>query len=68
MTAMSEYICPHCRNPIYDEDALSCHFCGEGLNRSGSGFLGKLRYQNPRIVWYMLAGLVALSVFLLFVR
>lgn len=68
MPAMREYICPHCHNPIYDVDALSCHFCGESLNRSSAGFLGKLRYQNPRIVWYVLAGLVALSVLLLFVR
>lgn len=68
MPAMSEYICPHCHNPIYDEDALSCHFCGESLNRAGSGFLGKMRYQNPRIVWYVLAAGVLLAVLAFFIR
>jgi len=30
---MAEYICPHCKNPIYDDEALLCMFCGESLNR-----------------------------------
>ena len=28
---MEEYTCPNCKNPIYDEDALLCHFCGEEM-------------------------------------
>ncbi len=39
---MSERICPHCKNPITDEDALLCHFCGESLGRRSSGVMGKL--------------------------
>ncbi|MBF0619808.1 MAG: hypothetical protein HQL19_06535 [Candidatus Omnitrophica bacterium] len=40
---MSEIICPQCKNPIYDEEALSCHFCGHSLNQRSSGLLGKMR-------------------------
>ncbi len=40
---MSERICPHCKNPIYDDDALSCHFCGESLGNYSSGGLGMMR-------------------------
>ena len=32
---MSEYICPHCKKPIYDDEALLCLYCGESLNRPG---------------------------------
>lgn len=28
-----EYRCPHCKNPIYDDEALLCLFCGESLGR-----------------------------------
>ncbi len=28
-------ICPHCKNPINDEEALLCLYCGESLNRRG---------------------------------
>ncbi|MFH0753297.1 MAG: hypothetical protein V2A70_01880 [Candidatus Omnitrophota bacterium] len=41
---MREIICPHCHNPVYDEDALLCHFCGESLERvAQGGVLGKMR-------------------------
>jgi hypothetical protein len=43
---MSEYICPNCKKPIYDPDALLCHFCGGSLGRAGKGFLGRVRYSN----------------------
>ncbi|MBI5415218.1 MAG: hypothetical protein HZA29_00215 [Candidatus Omnitrophica bacterium] len=52
---MEGHICPHCRNPIFDEDALLCHFCGESLQRAGKGFLGRIRYGNNRVLWYFLA-------------
>lgn len=49
---MSEaYSCPHCKNPIYDEEALLCHFCGESLSRASEGFLGKVRYSNQKVIW-----------------
>ncbi|MCK9594550.1 MAG: hypothetical protein PHH68_04835 [Candidatus Omnitrophica bacterium] len=35
---MAEYICPHCRKPVYDDEALLCLYCGESLNR-GKFFL-----------------------------
>ncbi len=40
---MSEYMCPHCKKPIYDDEALSCLFCGESLER-GIGVFGKIKY------------------------
>ncbi|MDD5108023.1 MAG: hypothetical protein PHC29_00715 [Candidatus Omnitrophica bacterium] len=46
---MAEYICPHCKKPVYDDEALLCLFCGESLNRN-IGFMGKLRYPKPRII------------------
>ncbi|MBP9853389.1 MAG: hypothetical protein KBD53_00810 [Candidatus Omnitrophica bacterium] len=65
---MNEYICPHCKNPIHDEEALSCHFCGESLNRAGKGFISNLRYGSNRLGWYILAVILALAVVMLFIR
>ena len=65
---MSAYICPHCKNPIYDEDVLSCHFCGESLNRAGKGFMSNLRYANNRVAWFFIVFAVLIAVVLLFVR
>ena len=59
---MSEYVCPHCKKPIYDEEALLCLYCGETLNRS-IGFMGKLKYPTPRII----AIIVVVSVLLCFI-
>ncbi len=36
--------CPHCKKPIYDPDALLCHFCGESLDRPSRGVLGRMKY------------------------
>ncbi len=58
---MGEYICPHCKRPIYDDDALLCHFCGESLERAGKGFLGRVRYSNNRAVWFFVLFLVLIS-------
>ncbi len=35
---MAEYICPNCKKPIYDDDALLCLYCGESLRRGGHFF------------------------------
>jgi len=51
---MGAYICPNCKNPIHDDDALLCHFCGGSLERAGEGFLGKVRYSNNRVIWYFI--------------
>lgn len=65
---MAGYTCPHCGNPIFDEEALLCHFCGESLQRAGGGFLSKIRYANNRIVWYFLTFLVLCGLAFLFLR
>ncbi len=58
---MSEITCPHCRNPIYDEDALLCHFCGNSLNRGSSGVLGKMRFGGLKWILGTAAVLVLLA-------
>jgi len=67
-TFMDPYICPNCKNPIYDPDALLCHFCGGSLSRAGKGFLGRVRYANQRVLWYFLVFAVLLALVLLFAR
>lgn len=49
MNTNKEYTCPSCKNPIYDEEALLCHFCGESLRR-GRGFLGTMKYPTPKLI------------------
>jgi len=61
---MAEYICPHCHNPIYDDEALLCHFCGESLGRPGHGFLGRLKYAPAKNVALIVVGIM-IVVFLL---
>ncbi|MFC1510227.1 hypothetical protein ACFL49_01020 [Candidatus Omnitrophota bacterium] len=51
---MSEITCPHCQNPIYDPDALLCHFCGESLNRSSKGVLGRMHSGQMKIVSFFI--------------
>ena len=65
---MSEYICPNCKKPIYNPDALLCHFCGGSLSRAGKGFLGRVRYSNQKVVWFFITFAVLLAFILLFVR
>jgi len=64
---MSEYICPHCQRPIYDDEALLCLYCGEGLRR-GFGFTGGLKYIRPRTIVILLILLVLLAFLLLILR
>ena len=65
---MEEYKCPNCGNPIYDSEALMCHFCGGSLQRAGKGFIGRIRYANQNVWWYFLVFAVLLAVSLFFVR
>lgn len=63
---MAEYICPHCKKPVYDDEALLCLYCGEGLGRN-TGFMARLKYPNPRIilllvVMFVIAGFILLVV------
>lgn len=67
LNVMAEYICPNCANPIYDNDALLCHFCGESLQRASTGLLGKLRYSNRKMIWIVIASLALLAFIFLMV-
>ena len=55
---MAEYLCPHCKNPIYDDEALSCLYCGESLER-GIGFMGNMKYGAA---WNTIGVIIALIV------
>ncbi len=62
---MSEVICPHCKNNIYDEDALLCHFCGNSLSRASSGgVFGVMRGAGMKWAW-ITVGLLILAAFIL---
>ncbi len=61
---MSEYICPHCRQPIYDDQELLCLYCGESLNRP-VGFMGRLKYFKPRAMLILIVVLVLVSFMIL---
>ena len=50
---MPDMVCPHCKNPIYDEEALLCHFCGNSLGRQSSGAMGNMRGAGMK--WVVLA-------------
>jgi len=65
---MAEYICPHCKKPIYDDDALLCLYCGESLQRGGSGFLGNIKYANHKVIWFFITFLVLISFVFLMLR
>jgi hypothetical protein len=62
---MKEFICPHCKKPINDPDALLCLYCGESLER-GSGFISNLKYPSMRAVSIIVI-LLLIAVFLLWV-
>jgi predicted nucleic acid-binding Zn ribbon protein len=59
---MAEYICPHCKNPIYDDEALLCLYCGESLNRPGKR-IPRARFIFVSIILLIILGFV-LSMFL----
>ena len=59
---MSKFICPNCNNPIYDDDALNCLYCGESLNRD-TGFLSLMK--NKSILFFV--GIILLISFILLV-
>ncbi|MCK4994009.1 MAG: hypothetical protein KAS13_03020 [Candidatus Omnitrophica bacterium] len=63
---MSEFKCPHCDNPINDEEALNCLYCGLGLERD-TGFLSRLRYPGPRIIVLMIIMFIIISFILLII-
>jgi len=40
--SVAKIVCPHCKRPIYDADALLCLYCGESLDRGRARFPGKI--------------------------
>jgi len=64
---MSEYICPNCKRPIYDDEALLCLYCGENLKRN-VGFMGKIKYPTPRAIIIVAVFIVLLSFIALMIR
>lgn len=63
---MAEYICPHCKNAIYDDDALLCLYCGESLQRS-IGVIGRMKYAKPKLIGMALVILVLIAFILLMI-
>ena len=63
---MTEHICPHCKRPIYDDDALLCLYCGESLRRS-VGFMGKMKYIKPKAIIIAIVFLILLSFIILII-
>ncbi|MFQ5681357.1 MAG: hypothetical protein ACE5GG_04840 [Candidatus Omnitrophota bacterium] len=61
------YTCPHCQNPIYDDDALLCLYCGDSLRR-GVGVMGKIKYPTPRAIIVVAAAGLILWLILLWSR
>jgi len=57
---MSEYICPKCKKPIYDDDVLLCLYCGESLHRE-SGILGSMKYSHHKIIFIAAVVLIVLA-------
>lgn len=64
---MSGTICPHCKNTVYDEDALLCHFCGNSLARTSGGALGHMRGAGMRWIFISM-GLLLLAALMLTLR
>ena len=67
MSAPSKYLCPSCKEPIYDEEALLCLYCGESLRR-GVGFMGKIKYPTYKIVIILVVIVVLISFALLMIK
>ena len=61
------HICPHCGNPIYDEEALLCLYCGNSLKRK-IGFMGKIKHISPQMVLIFVIGLIIFSFIMLIIR
>ncbi len=64
---MSEYSCPHCKQPINDDEALLCLYCGASLNRA-RGWIGKLKYPKPKIIIVIIVVLVLVSFLILMIK
>jgi len=59
---MSEYICPHCKKPIYDDEALLCLYCGESLNRQEKHIPG-FKFLFIAILLLLLISFILIQIF-----
>ncbi|MFA5119298.1 MAG: hypothetical protein WC695_10735 [Candidatus Omnitrophota bacterium] len=64
---MAQYICPHCKNPIHDDEALLCLYCGESLNRS-VGVMGSMKNPVVKVIVVSIAVVLVLAFVLLMIR
>ncbi len=56
---MADILCPHCKTPTYDEEALSCHFCGNSLGRNSGSLIGNMRGAGMKWIWITLVLVMA---------
>ncbi|MGE5308121.1 MAG: hypothetical protein ACM3OC_03470 [Deltaproteobacteria bacterium] len=58
---MTERICPHCKRPVYDDDALLCLYCG--------GSLACRRFFSPaKLIFAAVVALMLISFLLTMLR
>jgi len=53
--------CPYCHKPIYDNDALSCIYCGMKLPVGDTGLLSKLNTPKGRFFLVILVSLIIIG-------
>ena len=56
-----EYICPNCKKPIYDDEAMLCLYCGESLRRPTKTVLGVMRSHTLRFILIALVAVLIIS-------
>jgi len=54
---MEKLNCPHCNQPIYDQDALNCLYCGKSLNRN----VGVMSFMQSKGVIVFIGVIVLIS-------
>jgi len=62
---MEKITCPHCNNPIYDDEALSCLYCGQSLHRD-IGVFGKMKYSQSNPFWIIGVGAIITIIIVMF--
>ena len=63
---MEEQVCPHCKKPIYDDEATLCLFCGESLDRP-IGVFGTIRYATPKVIFVAMVIALIVIFFLIYI-
>ncbi|MEA3328979.1 MAG: hypothetical protein U9Q08_04585 [Candidatus Omnitrophota bacterium] len=61
------FYCPHCKQPLYDQDALRCLYCGERLDvKAGPSSIitwRKARFFVALLVLLVILAFLSLMVF-----